>query len=97
MKSPTLQTINDTIRDATELAELRRLAGPSNEETSAAEQRLRTLDALSPACEWDRPVSHSKGARCPRTLEPHRGRAGGLRERLLLTPSGLQSQAISQS
>lgn len=65
MKSPTPQTAIDTIRDATELAELKRLAGPSNEETSAAEQRLRTLVALSPACEWDSlcPTQKARDAR----------------------------------
>jgi hypothetical protein len=53
MKSLTRETLIDTIRSATELPELKRLVGPSDAERAAAEQRLRTLDALSPACEWD--------------------------------------------
>lgn len=49
----TLESRIASIREASDLTELKRLVGPSAEERAAAEQRLRQLDALSPACEWN--------------------------------------------
>ncbi|WP_459203479.1 hypothetical protein ACQVRV_00030 (plasmid) [Ralstonia pseudosolanacearum] len=53
MSQLTVESLIDAIRSASDLAELKRLVGPSDDEKATAEQRLRNLDALSPFCEWD--------------------------------------------
>lgn len=48
----TVEMLVHAIRGATDLAELKRLVGPSPQEQEAAKARTEALDRLSHACEW---------------------------------------------
>lgn len=66
MKSATLQQkydlLTDQIRAGADLAYLRRLVGPSEEQLKQSEARLKRMDQLSPACNWDEAYPGSEAA-----------------------------------